>query len=242
MERGKRSILVVDSSASSIFHMSMMLKKLQYAVRIASTGEDALNAIASSAPAIVITDVVLPKMSGVELLKNIKNNISLRFIPVIIHTANANPANKEACKQAGCTAYLMKPIEPEELYRSIESATGATPRQHIRVNTALKARIGSGIAGGKIKIEDVTSLSEGGLYVSISAPAPLNTLMPLTLLLRNHEIETTAIVVQRSAQVGGLHKVPGMGMKFTKISAENLNLIREFIRTEVMRDLEGRKA
>jgi hypothetical protein len=66
--------------------------------------------------------------------------------------------------------------------------------------------------------------------------------MPLTLLLRNHEIETTAIVVQRSAQVGGLHKVPGMGMKFTKISAEDLNLIREFIRTEVMRDLEGRKA
>jgi hypothetical protein len=78
--------------------------------------------------------------------------------------------------------------------------------------------------------------------VNISTPAPINTLIPLTLLLRNHEIETTAVVVQRSAQVGGLHEVPGMGLQFTKISAEDLNLIREFIKTEVMRDLESRKA
>jgi CheY-like chemotaxis protein len=241
MEREKRSILVVDSSASSIFYMSMLLRELNYTFQSASTGEDALKAIVRSAPAVVITDVVLPKMSGVEFLKQIKNNVSLRFIPVIIHTANANPANKEACTLAGCSAYLMKPVEPEELYRAIQSVTEATPRQHIRIDTALKARIGSEAAGGKTTIADVTSLSEGGLYVSISAPAPVNTLVPLTLLLRDHEIETTAVVLYSSTQAGGLHSVPGMGMKFTKISTEGHNLIREFIRTELMRDIDGRK-
>jgi CheY-like chemotaxis protein len=241
MEREKRSILVVDSSASSIFYMSMLLRELHYTFQSAPSGEDALKAIVNSAPAVVITDVVLPKMSGVDFLKRIKNNVSLRFIPVIIHTADANPANKEACTLAGCSAYLMKPVEPEELYRAIQSVTEATPRQHIRINTALKARIGPGAAGGKTKIEDVTTLSEGGLYVSIPAPSPVNTFVPLTLLLRNQEIETTAVVLYSSAQAGGLHAVPGMGMKFTKISTEGLNLIREFIRSEVMRDLEGRK-
>jgi len=76
----------------------------------------------------------------------------------------------------------------------------------------------------------------------MSAPAPVNALVPLTLLLRNHEIEATAVVLYSSAQAGGLHADPGMGMKFTKINVEDLNLIRDFIRTEVMRDLEGFKA
>jgi len=242
MEREKRSILIVDSSASSIFYTSMLLRELRYAVRSAPTGEEALSAIASSAPAAVITDTVLPRMSGVELLKQIKSNVSLRFIPVIILTADANSSNKETCAQAGCTAYIMKPVEPEALYRAIQSATEATPRRYIRINTALKVRIGAGVAGGKARTEDVTSLSEGGCYVSMSAPAPVNALVPLTLLLRNHEIEATAVVLYSSAQAGGLHAVPGMGMKFTKINVEDLNLIRDFIRTEVMRDLKVFKA
>ncbi len=239
MELEKRSIMVVDGSASSIFYVSMLLRQLRYAVRSVPTGENALSEIAGSVPAVVVTDTVLPKMSGVDLLKQLKNNVSLRFIPVIIHTADANPAIREACEQAGCAAYLMKPVKPEALYRAIQSATEATPRKNIRINTALKARIGPGVAGEKAGIEDVTSLSEGGLYVSTSAPAPINTLVPLTLLLRGHEIEATAVVLYGSAKAGGPHPVPGMGMKFTKISAKDLDLIREFIRAEVMKGLEG---
>ena len=142
---------------------------------------------------------------------------------------------------AGCTAYFMKPVEPEVIYRAIQSATEATPRRYIRINTVLKARIGAEAAEGKTRTEDVISLSEGGLYVSMSAPAPVKALVSLTLLLRNHEIEATAVVLYSSARAGGLHAVPGMGMKFTKISADDLILIRDFIRVEVLRDLEDRK-
>jgi CheY-like chemotaxis protein len=241
MERGKRSILVVDSSASSIFYMSMLLKQLGYAVRSAPTGEDALHAIAHSAPAVVITDTVLPKMSGIELLQQIKKNISLRFIPVIIHTADADPANKQTCTQAGCAAYFKKSVEPEALYRAIQSATEATPRRNIRIATALKARIGSAAHGGTTGIEDVTSLSEGGLYVSMSAPAQVDDLVPLTLLFDNHEIEATAVVLYSSTRAGGLHAVPGMALKFTRISAEDLALLREYIKDKVLVDLAGRK-
>ncbi len=94
MQREKRAILVVDSSASFVFYTAMVLKKLEYAVRTASTAEDALRSAADSAPALVITDTVLQKSSGVDLLKQIKSSAGLKFIPVIIHTAQRDPALK----------------------------------------------------------------------------------------------------------------------------------------------------
>jgi CheY-like chemotaxis protein len=62
MEPEKRTILIVDSSASSIFYMASLLRELRYAVTSISSGEDALDIIARSAPTAVITDTVLPKI------------------------------------------------------------------------------------------------------------------------------------------------------------------------------------
>jgi CheY-like chemotaxis protein len=237
MESEKRSILVVDSSASSIFYMSMLLRELRYAVRSAPTGEDALIAIAGSAPAVVITDTVLSKMSGVELLKHIKNNVSLRFIPVIICTANANSANKETCTQAGCSAYLMKPVEPEALYRAIQSATETTPRQNIRIDLSLKVQLGDESSPDWLKREEeVTTLSEGGLYIKSNVPEAVNTVMPLTFFIGSRAIKARAEVLYSSLKIGGQHKVPGMGLKFVSIADQDKEFIRNFIKDLITKD------
>jgi CheY-like chemotaxis protein len=242
MEPEKRTILIVDSSASSIFYMASLLRELRYAVTSISSGEDALDIIARSAPTAVITDTVLPKMSGLKLLEQIKNNKSLRFIPVMINTADTSTAVREACTQAGCAGYFTKPADPEALYRAIQSASETTPRKHIRINTALKALIDARPAvGGKTGMQEVTSLSEGGLYVRTVAPMKVNALVPLTLILGDHEIQTTAVVLYSSEKIGGLHEVPGMGLKFTNISEDDLNVIRDFIRASVIRDLQARQ-
>jgi CheY-like chemotaxis protein len=230
MHREKRSILIVDSSASFIFYIAMMLRKLQYGVQVASTAEDALKIITHSAPAVVIVDTALPKMSGVDLLKQMKQNKSISFIPVLIHTADGSLAVKDACATAGCSGYFVKPAEPDALYRAIQIATEATPRKNIRITVALKARVG-GAAG--VRIEEVTSLSEGGLYVKTTAPDPVDAVLPIKLLLRDREIETTAIVLYSSAKVGGPHAVPGMGMRFTTIAPNDRDIIRGFIREQV---------
>ena len=135
MEQNKRTILIVDSSASSIFYMASLLRKLRYDIKSVSSGEEALDTIARSAPTVVITDIGLPKMSGLNLLEQIKSNASLRFIPVMINTHETSTAIREACKQAGCAGYFTKPADPDELYRAIQSASEATPRKHIRINT-----------------------------------------------------------------------------------------------------------
>lgn len=238
MEQEKRTALIVDSSASSIFYTASLLRTLRYIVKSAASGEDALDAIARSAPTVVITDAALPGMSGLDLLKQIKSSASLSFIPVMINTSDRNTATREACTQAGCAGYFTKPVDPETLFRAIQSASETTPRKNIRIATLLKARIRSGPA--KTVTEEVTSLSENGLYVGTSAPAPVNALVPLTLILGEREIEAIAIVLYSSNKTGGLHTVPGMGMRFTKISETDVNALREFIRASVMRDLKTR--
>ncbi len=240
MEPEKRTILVVDKSPSSIFYIASLLRELRYAVQSVSSGEDALEKIARSAPTVVITDIVLPKMSGLDLLKQIKNNASLRFIPVMINTADKNAANREACTRAGCAGFFTKPVDPDALFRAIQSASETTPRQNIRINTSFKARLETGpAAGGQTRIEEVTSLSEGGLYVKTPDPLPVNALVPLTLILGDREIEATALVLFSTKKAGGQYTVPGMGMKFTQISEADLALIREIIRESVMKELQA---
>ncbi len=234
MQRKKSSILVVDSSASYIFYVAMLLKKFQYDVQIASTAEDAIRLIARSAPSVVITDTTLPKMSGVDLLKQLKKNSSLSFIPVMIHTADPNPAIKAVCMDARCAGYFIKPVEPDALYRTIQAATEATPRQTIRIRVTLKARITGAGAGPANRVEDVTSLSDGGLYIKTSVPEPVNVLVPLKLLIRKRELALTAVVLYSSVKIGGPHSEPGMGLKFVTIEPEDRNFIREYIREQVM--------
>ena len=228
----QRSILVVDASASFIFYTAMMLKKLQYSVQSATSAKDALSIIARSTPAVVITDSVLPSTSGLELLKQVKSNNSINFIPVIIHSSIAEAWVKDDCTQAGCDAFFCKPASPEALFGAIQAATEATPRRHIRIKTSLRARRGGDAGAPQPEgTEEVTELSEGGLYLKTALPAPVGAVVPLTILMRNHEIRVHAKVLYGSPKAGG---VPGMGMKFTDLSASDRDYLREFIRQQVM--------
>ena len=77
MDREKRALLVVDGSATYSFYLTMLLKKLEYTVRSSSTAEGALQMLADSLPALVITDTSLSKMSGVDMLKQMSLKILL---------------------------------------------------------------------------------------------------------------------------------------------------------------------
>ena len=230
----KRSILVVDASASFIFYTAMMLKNLEYTVQSATTAEDALSLIARSAPAVVITDTALPGTNGLELIKRIKNNDSLGFIPIIVHSSVADPEIKDDCMLAGCTAFFCKPASPETLFHAIQAATEATPRRHIRIRTSLRARVAApaGEAASE-RTEEATQLSEGGLYLKTLLPAPVGAVLSLTLLMRNRDIRVHAKVLYVSQKAGG-NEAPGMGMQFTDLDPEDLAYLREFIRQDVL--------
>ena len=237
-ERSRTTLLLVDSSPTILFYMGMLLKKLEYDVRTTTTAEDALKIMADDAPSLVITDTALPGMNGVNLLKQMRHDPRLQPIPVIFHTADADPAVRTACKAAGCAEFFIKPVEPEVLYRAIQAATETMPRQVIRIDAALPVEVGDGVLPGKaVRKETVTSLSEGGCFIKTPAPEQVNAVLALKMFIYGREIKAKATVLTRVLKSGGEQSVPGMAVKFLALSQEDLEVIRDFIKEHIMKDL-----
>jgi DNA-binding NarL/FixJ family response regulator len=167
-----------------------------------------------------------------------KRNVQLRSIPVIIHTAEVDPVTREACTSAGCAAYFEKPAELDTLYKAIQSATESTPRQTIRIETSLNVLVGSvASVGEEARMETVTSVSEGGLYIKTYLPEALNSIVPLTIFFPNREVKVNAEVHYSSLKIGGQHKQPGMGMQFVNIKHEDKTFIRGYIKEQIAKGL-----
>lgn len=237
-DREIRTILLVDSSASIIFYLAMLLRRLDYKVVTARSGEDALRIMEEKVPSIVVTEIALPQMSGIQLLKHIKESARLKGVPVVILTSEHDPGTKASCTNMGCAAYLHKPVEPDVLYRALQSVSESIPRMNIRLNTSLKVVIGDdSVAGGMKRAEVVTAISEGGLYVRTLYPQPSNTLTPLRLVIGDREVKATAVVLYSYALGEGPFEEPGMGMKFVEISDGDRAMIKKFIKEQLIGDL-----
>jgi CheY-like chemotaxis protein len=236
--RAQRSLLIIDSSATSLFYVGMLLKKLDYTIRTAVTAEDALKTLTEAPPDLVITESTLPRMNGINLLRQMKQDPRLKAIPVIFYTADNDPALRTACKVAGCADFLKKPVDPDALYRSIQAATETAPRKTIRIDTSLRVEIGDAtLPGGAMRIETVTTISSGGVYIKTLTPEPVDTVLPLKIFLRNREVKAQAVVLQSSPLIEGERKGPGMSMKFTMISPQDKTLVQDFIKEQLTRDI-----
>ena len=234
MDREVRTILVVDCSTSMQYFLSLLLKRLAYRVVTAGSGEEAIGLMNESLPSVVLTDVALPAMSGIDLLKHIKERPGCKALPVVMLTTEDDPGLKATCMRLGCTAYLHKPVEPDLLYRTIQTASESAPRAYIRLHTSLKVIVGDGsLLGGAARTEYATALSEAGLFVSTRYPQPRNAVTPLKLFLNDREILAKALVLYSSVQGEGPAEESGMGMKFIEIADADRALLRRFIREQL---------
>jgi CheY-like chemotaxis protein len=236
--REVRTLLIVDNSATSLFYWGMLLKRLEYKVVSKRNAEEALTAIEASRPTIVLTDVALPGRDGIALLKAIKADPRYRDIPVVMFASPDNAATKVPCMQLGCAAWFPKDVEPDDLYRELQSLVEATPRSHIRLNTSVKVIVGDGTTtGGSARTEFASAISEGGLYVRTQYPQPQNALTPVRIFLGDNEVRTKAMVLYSYAKNEGPYKEPGMGVKFVEISDQDRRLIRKFINEQLTKDI-----
>jgi len=237
-DREMRTILLVDSSASILFYLAMLLRRLEYRVVTARSCEEALRLMEGMVPAIVLTELSLPQTSGIQFLKQMKESARFKAVPVVILTSENDPGTKETCTRMGCAAYLHKPVEPDVLYRTLQSISESIPRMNIRLKTSLKVIIGDdSMAGGAKRAEVATAISEGGLYVRTLYPQPSNALTPLRIFIGDREIRATAVVLYSYALGEGPFEEPGMGMKFADISGDDRSLIRKFIKEQLTGDL-----
>jgi class 3 adenylate cyclase len=109
--RDPARILVVDDVPDNVEILRMRLSALGYEIDEANDGEQALARIAETRPDLVLLDIMMPKVDGLEVVKRMKADASLPFIPVILVTAKASPKEVVAGLDAGADDYLTKPID-----------------------------------------------------------------------------------------------------------------------------------
>lgn len=121
MSEGNNSkvILVVDDSASVRQVVSIALRGAGYEVVEATDGQDALSKLDGRKFHLVISDVNMPNMDGISLVKAIKSNPNYRFTPVLMLTTESQESKKEAGKAAGAKAWLIKPFQPAVLLTAV---------------------------------------------------------------------------------------------------------------------------
>ena len=236
--RETRTILLVDSSSSILFYLGMLLKRLEYKVVTARSAQEAFRLMEGSAPSIILAELILPDLNGINFIKRIKDSPRFKAMPVVILTEESDPGIKDTCVRMGCAGYLVKPVEPDLLYQTLQAVSESIPREHIRLNTSLKVIVGDGsVMGGAKRTEYATAISEGGLYVRTLYPQPRNTLTPIRLFADDREIAAKAVVLYTYSLGEGNFEEPGMGMMFVEIADADRDLIRRFIKEQLTKDI-----
>ncbi len=112
---GGQRILVVDDEADIVALVVYHLAKVGYRVSSAGSGGDALAQIGKERPALVVLDLMLPDISGFEVLERLRADSSLRDVAVLMLTARGNEPDRIRGLSLGSDDYLTKPFSPQEL-------------------------------------------------------------------------------------------------------------------------------
>jgi two-component system chemotaxis response regulator CheY len=110
-----KTIMTVDDSSSIRQMVSFTLKKEGYEVIQAVDGNDALEKLKSAQVNMVITDLNMPNLDGIGLIKKVRAIPAYKFIPIIMLTTESQDSKKGEGKAAGATGWIVKPFKPEQL-------------------------------------------------------------------------------------------------------------------------------
>lgn len=114
-----KTILVVDDSPSVRQIVSLTLKSLGYIVIEAVDGLDALSKLDGQKINLIVSDVNMPNMGGIELVKRVKAHPKYKFTPILMLTTESGEAMQATGKAAGAKAWLIKPFQPAVLLSAI---------------------------------------------------------------------------------------------------------------------------
>ena len=109
-----KTIMTVDDSASVRQMVAFTLKNEGFEVIEASDGKDALSKLTVPVH-MIVTDLNMPNMDGIELIRNVRANPAYKFIPIIMLTTESQASKKQEGKSAGATGWIVKPFKPEQL-------------------------------------------------------------------------------------------------------------------------------
>lgn len=230
-----KTILLADDSKLFLQIEKTFLQRTRVKILTASDGKEALELAQQHLPNVVILDLNMPEMDGVECCHAIKQDPSLNDTAVMMVTTEGRPQDQDRCRNAGCDEVLLKPINRTEFLKKVEKLL-RLPVRRKRYQAKIKVQYGendvSSLTGYSIDI------STGGLFIKTEKPFDLSDSLALRFSLPGHAREI--ICRSKVAWVNSPQKPvkldwhPGMGTQFVDISLGELNAIRNFIESNLL--------
>jgi two-component system cell cycle response regulator DivK len=114
-------ILIVEDNAGSLMLATVSLEIEGFAVAGAGSAEEARTVLATKTPDLILMDIQLPGIDGLDFTKELKADPETTSIPVIALTAHSMPLHERAARAAGCAGFIAKPWTPSELSREVRA-------------------------------------------------------------------------------------------------------------------------
>ncbi len=127
-----RTVLLVEDSDAIRDAFTILLEDAGYTVLGADTGEEALRLAAEHLPDLVLLDMGLPDMTGLDVVRRLKGDPETSGIAVVAVTGRDEDADRRACLAAGCAAYIVKPVNTQKLVRDLPGWMAAAPAELVK--------------------------------------------------------------------------------------------------------------
>ena len=117
--------LTVDDSKTIREMVSFTLKNEGFEIIEAEDGQHALSVVDGKSVNVIITDLNMPNMNGIELIRALREKPEFKFTPILMLTTEGDAGKKEEGKLAGATGWIVKPFNPEKLVQVVNKVTAA---------------------------------------------------------------------------------------------------------------------
>lgn len=196
----KPLILVIDDDPEIIAIASAVLKSENYDVSAAGSAQEALELLRLIQPQLIITDITMPEMDGIELLKRIKEDDDLKEIPCMVLSANSDKHLVWNAFLFGASDYSLKPIKKNVLLKKVESVITRVKRSP---DVALEPS--SLYANGFLLLDfNVLSISELGMKIRSGFPIPKGTALKIdSLLFKEIIADPVKIEITECSEING---------------------------------------
>lgn len=117
----RKKILLVDDSPTAILWQRLILEDDKYDILVAADGEEGVRVAKAERPDLVLLDVVMPRMSGFETLRQLRAEATLHGMPILMVTTRGEMDNVMEGFESGCNEYITKPVDRAELLTKVRS-------------------------------------------------------------------------------------------------------------------------
>ncbi len=224
----RKKVLLADDVKLFIILEQTFLARADVDVITASDGTTALELIRSERPNVVLLDYYMPGLTGAEVCEKIKADPDLCDIAVIMVSVEGDEEIIRRCQEAGCDAYITKPIRRETIIAKTIELLGLPTRRYARTREALDLY---GPSEPETALGASLDLSGGGMLMETEHQLAVGDEVQLRFFLpeQRGEIQTTGRIVREAVQSGRKHRY---GVEFIDIDEEQREMIEAFVRSK----------